>query len=205
MFNLSRILENDVNKLIAQGSKYSKIISAVILQKQIFYFLLRSHFNYVTKCFLESAFRRNSATPFLFSKLPFGRRRHLFTESEESNEVQRSYDTISYIVYARLLPSNNQIVVSKVDGAPLTVFSAGTDLFKGKQKINKLALNEMTRKLIVKSRRLETTGIFAVSLKGLRRYRSILLTRLKDIYPVKVVKTNNLTPHNGCRAKKPRK
>ena len=63
----------------------------------------------------------------------------------------------------------------------------------------------MIKKLIVKSRALKKTGIFLMVLKGIKRHRSSIIIRLKDIFPIRAIYVNNLKSHNGCRAKKTRK
>ena len=104
--------------------------------------------------------------------------------------------------YANTFLSNIKVVVTKTNGEPLISLSAGTQLYKGKQKMNKIAFNEMLRRLIVNSRYLKKTAVFLVALTGIKRHRTALLARLKDVYSVKMVKVNNLIPHNGCRARK---
>lgn len=196
---------NSANELSVFVSGYPRIVFNVQLQRQILRVLLWSGLICHTKCFSEGGCETNKLPHLLFHRLWPGRDNYFFTENAESYEVQQDYETISYTIYARLLPSNTQIVLAEISGEPLISLSAGTNLYSGKQKINKLALNEMTRKLVIKSRMLEATGVFSVSMGGIRKHRSILLTRLKDIYPIKVIKINNLTPHNGCRSKKLRK
>lgn len=206
MDNIFQICKSScANELSVLVSGYPVIVLNVQLRRQILQFLLWSELICHTKCFSEGECKTNKLPHLLFHRLWPGRDNCFFTENAESYEVQQGYETISYTIYARLLSSNTQIVLAKISGEPLISLSAGTNLYSGKQKINKLALNEMTRKLVIKSRMLEATGVFSISMGGIRRHRSILLTRLKDIYPIKIIKTNNLTPHNGCRAKKLRK
>ena len=202
MYNLTQLSIDDTSSVSID--KYSKTLSSIRLRKQIMNFLLLLELNYCGRSSEVNKYEITEATSASFLKLQTGRNNNLFFEAIKP-EIIRDYETISYIIYASSFPSNIKLVMAKIDGRPLISLSSGTSLYKGKQKINKIALNEMTRKLIVKSRSLKTTGVFLISLKGIRRYRKILLTRLKDVYPVRSIKINNLTPHNGCRAKKVRR
>ena len=202
MYNFSQLSIDDTSGVLID--KYTKTLSSMRLRKQITNFLLLLELNYYRRDSEASKYQITEVTSKSILKLRTGKNDSLFFDAIKP-EIIQDYETISYIIYASSSPSNIKLVMAKVDGRPLISVSSGTNLYKGKQKINKIALNEMTRKLIIKSRSLKTTGIFLISLKGIKRYRKILLTRLKDVYPVRSIKINNLTPHNGCRAKKMRR
>ena len=110
----------------------------------------------------------------------------------------------SYTLFVKLLLSNVYLLIGTPFGKTLIRLSAGSKLYRGKQKTSKIVLNEMMKKLIVKSRSLKNTGVFLMVLKGVRRQRSSIILRLKDVYPIKALSVLNLKSHNGCRIKKNR-
>jgi len=111
----------------------------------------------------------------------------------------------SYILLVQLLLSNVYFLIGTPFGKTLISLSAGSKLYRGKQKTSKIVMNEMIKKLVIKSRALKDTGVFLMVLKGVRRQRSSIILRLKDIYPIRALYVLNLKSHNGCRVKKKRR
>lgn len=126
--------------------------------------------------------------------------------SQISFTVKRGSGTsCSYILFVKLLLSNVYLYIGTPFGKTLIRLSAGSKLYPGKQKTSKIVLNEMIKKLVVKSRTLKNTGVFLMVLKGVKRQRSSIILRLKDIYPIRALRVLNLKSHNGCRGQKNRR
>lgn len=121
------------------------------------------------------------------------------------DNFKEDFKMVTYFIHVKVLASNVRVLVTKVNGEALINLSAGSNTHRGKQKVNKVAVEEMLQKLVVKSRPLKNTGVFSLVVAGVKKNRTMLLSRLKDIFPISVLKTCNLSPHNGCRAKKLRR
>ena len=160
------------------------------------YILSNPNFNYEKSGIFENSLTTIQVDPTCMK---------IYNVSRLSLFTKLSSSTSSYIIYVKILLSNIYLVICTPFGKTLIRLSAGSKIYRGKQKTSKIVLNEMIKKLIVKSRALKKTGIFLMVLKGIKRHRSSIIIRLKDIYPIRAIYVNNLKSHNGCRAKKTRK
>lgn len=122
-------------------------------------------------------------------------------------EKQKYNLIISYIIYLNFLPSN--IIMQIIDasrGETVLFHTAGALNLKGKQKTSKkLVLTKFYQILsFVKLNFLQNKpiAIYCKNAKISSNFIRILLDKLQKIFFIKIVKTYNLKPYNGCRKKK---
>lgn len=204
MRNLLKLSQTTLSDVC--NNKYYRVVSRAKLNEQKTASLLLSELQHYKRPVTERKYKyqkidKTLAIILKLKKTTPNRKLASFLKLTDLKTKQSTY-AISYIIHANTFLSNIKVVVTKTNGEPLISLSAGTQLYKGKQKMNKIAFNEMLRRLIVNSRYLKKTAVFLVALTGIKRHRTALLARLKDVYSVKMVKVNNLIPHNGCRARK---
>lgn len=111
-----------------------------------------------------------------------------------------------YVVNISFLKTNTNINVSDIKGNMKLFFSAGLVNLAGKQKKKRrIAISKLISLLLKRATFLYKKPI-AVHLNNTGFYKKFILTKLKKTLYIRVVKTFNQAPYNGCRKKKlPRK
>lgn len=112
---------------------------------------------------------------------------------------------IFYIINISFLKANTFVHVSNTKGETLIFFSAGQVNLKGKQKKNrKFAVNKLLSLLNKKASFIGKQPI-AVHLNNVKSYKFTIANKLKQFYWIRILKSFNQIPYNGCRKSKIRR
>lgn len=112
---------------------------------------------------------------------------------------------ITYIINISFLKANTTVHVSDIKGNIKLFYSAGSVNLSGKQKRKRrAAVSKLISLLLRKSPFLSTTPI-ALHLNNVNTYKSFIIDRLRKALYLRVIKSFNQTPYNGCRKKKLRR
>lgn len=113
---------------------------------------------------------------------------------------------VSYVVNIRLSPTNTLVTVTDIKGNVKLSYSAGSVNIKGKQKVRyPTTLISILKVLVTKSGFLKNKPI-AIHFRNLpTNYELFITNMLKSRFFIKVIRSYNLRPHNGCRPKKIRR
>ena len=112
---------------------------------------------------------------------------------------------VSYIITISFLKANTTIHVSDIKGNTKLFYSAGSVNLTGKQKRKRrIAVSKLISLLLQKATFLTTKPI-AVHLNNVNSYKNFIVGKLGKTLYVRVIKSFNLAPYNGCRKKKLRR
>lgn len=119
---------------------------------------------------------------------------------QNNNSLQ---NPINYILNVKVSKTNTLLNLSNIKGDPLLSFSGGSINLKKKQKrLQPLALINLLKSLILKAGFINNKTI-ALHFQNVKPYyESLIVNLLKKIVFIKLIKSSNLQPHNGCRPKK---
>jgi len=123
-------------------------------------------------------------------------------QSELQNNTNLQ-NPINYILNIKVSKTNTLLNLSDIKGNPLLSFSGGSINLKKKQKkLQPLALINLLKSLILKAGFINNKTI-ALHFQNVKPYyESLIVNLLKKIVFIKLMKSSNLQPHNGCRPKK---
>ena len=106
--------------------------------------------------------------------------------------------TVVYVINISFLKTNTIINISDIKGNIQLFYSAGSVGLKGKQKKNRrLVISKLITLLIKKTIPLHKKPI-ALHLSNINFYKKLIIHKLKQVFYIRVIKTFNKTPHNGC-------
>jgi len=112
---------------------------------------------------------------------------------------------IMYVINISFLKANTTIHVSDTDGNLKLFYSAGSVGLTGKQKRKRrIAVVKLISLLIKKAAFLAKKPI-ALHLNNVNFYQNLIVNKLKQTLYIKVIKSFNQAPYNGCRKKKVRR
>jgi len=111
---------------------------------------------------------------------------------------------IFYVVHLCFSESNAVVQVSSANGQSKVFFNGGLLDLSGKQKISKKLVLIKFIKVLSKLNFLKNKPI-ALHLKNMKSTKQFLLKKLKSKFFIKIIKTFDLKPYNGCRKKKKRR
>lgn len=112
---------------------------------------------------------------------------------------------VMYIVGISFLKANTTIHVSDIKGNIKLFYSAGSVGLTGKQKKKRrVAVSKLISLLIKKATFLNKKPI-ALHLTNVNFYNSLIISKLKKNLYIRVIKSFNQAPYNGCRKKKLRR
>lgn len=112
---------------------------------------------------------------------------------------------ITYVINISFLKANTTIHVSDVKGNLKLFYSAGSVGLSGKQKRKRrIAVVKLISLLIKKSGFLGKKPI-ALHLNNVNFYQKLIVNKLKQTLYIKIIKSFNQAPYNGCRKKKVRR
>nr|YP_009485530.1 ribosomal protein S11 [Nitzschia alba]AVR57594.1 ribosomal protein S11 [Nitzschia alba] len=121
----------------------------------------------------------------------------------ESNTNQNL--VIMYIINISFLKANTTIHVSDIKGNMKLFYSAGSVGLTGKQKRKRrIAVSKLISLLLKKATFLSKKPI-ALHLNNVNFYKNLIVSKLKRTLYIRVIKSFNQTPYNGCRKKKLRR
>lgn len=123
----------------------------------------------------------------------------------KQKEVNHQDLMVMYIVNISFLKANTTIHVSDIKGNLKLFYSAGSIGLTGKQKRKRrIAVVKLISLLIKKATFLNKKPI-ALHLDNVNFYQNLIVNKLKQTLYIKVIKSFNQTPYNGCRKKKVRR
>jgi len=109
---------------------------------------------------------------------------------------------VMYIISISFLKANTTIHVSDVKGNIKLFYSAGSVGLGGKQKKKRLIAVSKLISLMLKKAIFLGKKPVALHLNNVNFYNSLIVNKLKKSLYIKVIKSFNQTPYNGCRKKK---
>ena len=129
---------------------------------------------------------------------------NLILKPDDTNNKSDS-STIFYIISVSFSRANTFIHLSNVQGKTLIFFSAGQVNLSGKQKKNRRsAVTKLITLLNTKTAFLKKRPV-AIHLKNVKSYQIYIINKLKKFYWIKIIKSFNQIPYNGCRKSKIRR
>ena len=123
----------------------------------------------------------------------------------KQKEINHQDLMVMYIVNISFSKANTTIHISDIKGNLKLFYSAGSIGLTGKQKRKRrVAVVKLISLLIKKATFLNKKPI-ALHLDNVNFYQSLIINKLKQTLYIKVIKSFNQTPYNGCRKKKVRR
>lgn len=179
--NLSNILFNTVTKKLN-----SKIL--VLHEEKIY---VKNLTNQITKL---KKLKENNYKNISIKKVDF--------ESKVNNDRDLM---LVYIINISFLKANTMIHVSDVKGNIKLFYSAGSVGLTGKQKKKRRVATLKLISLLLKKATFLKNKPVALHLNNVNFYKKLILNKLKHKLYIKLIKTFNQSPYNGCRKKKIRR
>lgn len=127
-----------------------------------------------------------------------------FVENGRKQSIEQDL-MIMYIINVSFLKANTTIHVSDIKGNIKLFYSAGTVGLTGKQKRKRrVAIMKLISLLLRRANFLNNKPV-AIHLNNVNFYQSLIVNKLKQVLFIKVVKSFNRSPYNGCRKPKVRR
>jgi ribosomal protein S11 len=112
---------------------------------------------------------------------------------------------VMYIISISFLKANTTIHVTDIKGNMKLFYSAGSIGLTGKQKKKRrIAVSRLISLLLKKTGFLSNKPV-ALHLNNVSFYKTLIVSKLKRNLYIKIVKSFNQAPYNGCRKKKIRR
>ena len=112
---------------------------------------------------------------------------------------------VMYIINISFLKANTTIHVSDIKGNIKLFYSAGSVGLTGKQKRKRrIAVVKLISLLTKKAKFLGNKPV-ALHLNNVNFYQNVIVNKLKQSLYIKIIKSFNQAPYNGCRKKKVRR
>jgi small subunit ribosomal protein S11 len=112
---------------------------------------------------------------------------------------------LMYIVNISFLKANTTIHVSDIKGNMILFYSAGLVGLTGKQKRQRRVAAAKLISLLLKKATFLANKPVALHLNNINSYKNLIVSRLKKNLYIRVIKSFNQVPYNGCRRKKVRR
>jgi len=127
-----------------------------------------------------------------------------FAKSKQETNVEQDL-MVMYIINISFLKANTAIHISDIEGNVKLFYSAGSVGLTGKQKRKRrVAIVKLISLLIKKASFLGNKPV-AVHLNNVNFYQNLIINKLKQTLFIKVIKSFNQAPYNGCRKPKVRR
>ena len=112
---------------------------------------------------------------------------------------------VVYVINISFLKANTTIHVSDIKGNIKLFYSAGSVGLTGKQKKKRqIAVSKLIALLLQKAKFLGKKPV-ALHLNNVNFYKNLIVGKLKRTLYIRVIKSFNQAPYNGCRKKKLRR
>lgn len=180
--NLSNTLFNNVTNKLK--------LNTYLLEKERFY--IRNLLNQVDylKKLREKNYKNLSVDR--FSKL---------THKENTNQDL----IIMYVINVSFLKANTTIHISDTEGNIKLFYSAGSVGLAGKQKKKRRTALIKLISLLIKRAKFLSNKPIALHLNNVNFYQNLIVNKFKQTLYIKIIKSFNQAPYNGCRRKKVRR
>ena len=127
-----------------------------------------------------------------------------FAKSKQETNTEQDL-MVMYIINISFLKANTTIHVSDIKGNIKLFYSSGSVGLTGKQKKKRrIAIVKLISLLIKKASFLGNKPV-AIHLNNVNFYQNLIINKLKQTLFIKVIKSFNQTPYNGCRKPKVRR
>ena len=127
-----------------------------------------------------------------------------FAKFKQERNIEQNF-MIMYVVNISFLKANTTIHVSDTKGNIKLFYSAGSVGLTGKQKRKRrIAVIKLISLLIKKASFLSNKPV-AIHLNNVNFYQNLIINKLKQVLFIKVIKSFNQAPYNGCRKPKVRR
>ena len=110
-----------------------------------------------------------------------------------------------YIINISFLKANTTIHISDIKGNLKLFYSAGSVNLTGKQKRKRRISVSKLISLLLKKATFLTTEPVALHLNNINFHKNFIISRLKRVLYIRIIKSFNQAPYNGCRKKKLRR
>lgn len=121
-----------------------------------------------------------------------------------NNSIKEDF-LITYIINISFLKTNTIVNISDIKGNTKLFYTAGNVNLSGKQKKRrKIALLRLINLIFKKAGFIEKKPV-ALHLNNVVSYKTLIINKLKQVYFIKLIKSYNQIPYNGCRKKKIRR
>nr|YP_009495566.1 ribosomal protein S11 [Nitzschia sp. (in: diatoms)]AWQ64296.1 ribosomal protein S11 [Nitzschia sp. (in: diatoms)] len=112
---------------------------------------------------------------------------------------------VMYVINISFLKANTIINVSDIKGNMKLFYSSGSVGLSGKQKRKRrIAVFKLMSLLLQKATFIKNKPV-ALHLNNVTFYKNLIISKLKRSLYLRVIKSFNQTPYNGCRKKKVRR
>jgi len=112
---------------------------------------------------------------------------------------------VMYVINISFLKANTTIHVSDIKGNMKLFYSAGSVGLAGKQKRKRrVAISKLISLLLKRATFLNKKPV-ALHLNNVNFYKNLIVGKLKRTLYIRVIKSFNQAPYNGCRKKKLRR
>ena len=112
---------------------------------------------------------------------------------------------VMYVLSISFLKANTTIHVSDIKGNMKLFYSAGSVGLAGKQKRKRrVAISKLISLLLKRATFLNKKPV-ALHLNNVNFYKNLIVSKLKKSLYLRVIKSFNQAPYNGCRKKKLRR
>ncbi len=113
--------------------------------------------------------------------------------------------SIVYIINICFLKANTMINISDIKGNVKLFYSSGSVNLTGKQKKRRSAAVSKLISLLIKKAKFVGKKPIALHLTNVTFHKILIIKKLKKYFFVKLIKSFNRVPYNGCRKKKLRR
>jgi len=112
---------------------------------------------------------------------------------------------LMYIISISFLKANTTIHISDAKGNLRLFYSAGSVGLSGKQKRQRRIAVAKLISLLLKKAPFLTNKPVALHLNSVNSYKNLIVSKLRKSLYIRVMKSFNQAPYNGCRKKKVRR
>ena len=112
---------------------------------------------------------------------------------------------IVYIITITFLQANTNINISDIKGNVKLFFTSGSVNLIGKQKRNRIKSVLRLISLLSKKATFLKNCPVSIHLYNVNSHKSLILSKLKNYFFIRLVKSFNQSPYNGCRKRKVRR
>jgi len=165
---------------------FKSILEKLKLKKEITY--TTSLLNTVS--FLKELKKNNNYQSFTFNKF-----------LHDKSLIQEDF-MVMYIINISFLKTNTIINISDIKGNIKLFYTAGNVSLSGKQKKRRKIVLLRLINLIFKKASFIGKKPVALHLNNVISYKTLIINKLKQAYFIKIIKSYNQIPYNGCRKKK---
>ena len=130
----------------------------------------------------------------------------IISASKNQIRLDNNQDLIlMYVVNISFLKANTTIHVSDIKGNMKLFYSAGSVGLGGKQKRQRRVAAAKLISLLLKKATFLNNKPIALHLNNVNSYKNLIVSKLKRNLYIRLIKTFNQAPYNGCRKKKVRR